>query len=96
MLPPPPFRPLHRLRHDAAVRSHLLALAGLGLRGCHPAGQPALELGLDLQSTEVEAFIRYLHDTPPATGVDRMQYPGEHEAAAGLAACRARLAQYVP
>ncbi|RCJ09173.1 hypothetical protein DDK22_06570 [Cupriavidus necator] len=79
-----------------AVRSHLLALAGLGLRECHPAGQPALELGLDWQSAEVEAFIRCLHDTPRATVVDRMPYPGEHEAAAGLAPWRTRLAQYVP
>ncbi|MNL74493.1 L-lactate dehydrogenase [compost metagenome] len=25
--------------------------------------------------------MRYLHDTPPAPGVDRVQYPGEYEAA---------------
>ncbi len=25
---------------------------------------PALDLGLDWQSAEVEAFVRYLHDTP--------------------------------
>ncbi|CAJ91814.1 L-lactate dehydrogenase [Cupriavidus necator] len=42
---------------------------------------PALDLGLDWQSAEVEAFVRYLHDTPPAPGVDRVQYPGEYEAA---------------
>jgi len=42
---------------------------------------PELDLGLNWQSAEVEAFIRYLHDTPPAPGFDRVQYPGEYEAA---------------
>lgn len=42
---------------------------------------PALDLGLSWPSTEVEAFIRYLHDTPAAPGFDGVQYPGEYEAA---------------
>ncbi|WP_064576684.1 Ldh family oxidoreductase [Cupriavidus gilardii] len=41
---------------------------------------PQLDLGLQWQSTEVESFIRYLHETPPAPGFDRVQYPGEYEA----------------
>jgi L-lactate dehydrogenase len=41
---------------------------------------PELDLGLQWQSAEVEAFIRYLQQTPPAPGFDRVQYPGEYEA----------------
>ncbi|MCP3022104.1 Ldh family oxidoreductase [Cupriavidus basilensis] len=42
---------------------------------------PELDLGLSWQSAEVEAFVNYLHDTPPAPGFDSVQYPGEFEAA---------------
>lgn len=41
---------------------------------------PELDLGLQWESEEVEAFINYLHDTPTAPGFDRVQYPGEYEA----------------
>lgn len=41
---------------------------------------PQLDLGLQWQSAEVESFIRYLQETPPAPGFDRVQYPGEYEA----------------
>ncbi|QBY52293.1 Ldh family oxidoreductase [Cupriavidus oxalaticus] len=42
---------------------------------------PELDLGLSWESAEVEAFVKYLHDTPTAPGFDRVQYPGEFEAA---------------
>jgi len=41
---------------------------------------PAMEFGLEWKSAEVEGFLYYLHDTPPAPGFDRVQYPGEYEA----------------
>ncbi|MEJ8814182.1 Ldh family oxidoreductase [Variovorax ureilyticus] len=41
---------------------------------------PAMEFGLEWKSAEVEGFLDYLHDTPPAPGFDRVQYPGEYEA----------------
>ncbi|WP_420995454.1 Ldh family oxidoreductase [Cupriavidus sp. 30B13] len=42
---------------------------------------PELDLGLSWQSNEVEAFLSYLHATPPAPGFDGVHYPGEFEAA---------------
>jgi len=47
---------------------------------------PAFDLGLNWERTEVEAFIEYLHDTPTAPGCERVQYPGEYEAANRAAA----------
>jgi L-lactate dehydrogenase len=41
---------------------------------------PAMAFGLEWKSAEVEEFLNYLHDTPPAPGFDRVQYPGEYEA----------------
>ncbi len=41
---------------------------------------PEMDLGLNWQSAEVEAFLNYLHATPPAPGFDGVQYPGEYEA----------------
>mgnify|MGYP001614503058 CR=1 FL=1 len=41
---------------------------------------PELDLGINWEREEVEAFVRYLHDTPPAPGFDQVQYPGEYEA----------------
>jgi L-lactate dehydrogenase len=41
---------------------------------------PELDLGINWERDEVEAFVRYLHDTPPAPGFDQVQYPGEYEA----------------
>jgi len=41
---------------------------------------PGLEFGLAWEKTEVENFLTYLHDTPPAPGFSRVQYPGEYEA----------------
>ncbi|WP_029047936.1 hypothetical protein [Cupriavidus sp. amp6] len=40
-----------------------------------------IDLGLSRESAEVEAFVKCLHDTPTAPGFDRVQYPGEFEAA---------------
>ena len=45
---------------------------------------PEFDLGLNWERGEVEAFVQYLHDTPTAPGCERVQYPGEYEAA-----CRA-------
>lgn len=47
---------------------------------------PEFDLGLNWGRGEVEAFINYLHDTPPAPGFDAVQYPGEYEAANRAAA----------
>ncbi|HYP70994.1 MAG TPA: Ldh family oxidoreductase [Variovorax sp.] len=41
---------------------------------------PALAFGLEWESAEVENFVNYLHDTPPAPGFAGVQYPGEFEA----------------
>lgn len=51
---------------------------------------PELDLGLPWQSAEVESFIEYLQATPTAPGFDRVQYPGEYEAA-----CRAAAATHL-
>jgi L-lactate dehydrogenase len=47
---------------------------------------PEFDLGLNWERGEVEAFVQYLHDTPTAPGCDRVQYPGEYEAACRAAA----------
>jgi len=47
---------------------------------------PEFDLGLNWERGEVEAFIKYLHDTPTAPGFDQVQYPGEYEAANRAAA----------
>jgi L-lactate dehydrogenase len=47
---------------------------------------PEFDLGLNWEREEVDAFIRYLHETPTAPGVDQVQYPGEYEAANRAAA----------
>ena len=42
---------------------------------------PQVDFNTDWRSLEVGAFIDYLHACPPQPGVDRVQYPGEYEAA---------------
>lgn len=47
---------------------------------------PEFDLGLSWERDEVEAFVKYLHRTPPAPGFQSVQYPGEYEAANRAAA----------
>lgn len=42
---------------------------------------PQVDFSATWRSHEVEAFIDYLLSCPPQPGVDRVQYPGEYEAA---------------
>jgi len=41
---------------------------------------PLMQFGLEWESAQVERFLDYLHETPPAPGFDGVQYPGEFEA----------------
>lgn len=41
---------------------------------------PQVDFNADWRSSEVSAFIDYLHACPPQPGVDGVQYPGEYEA----------------
>lgn len=42
---------------------------------------PQVDFNTSWRIHEVDAFIEYLHACPPQPGVDRVQYPGEYEAA---------------
>ncbi|MCJ9711978.1 Ldh family oxidoreductase, partial [Bordetella hinzii] len=42
---------------------------------------PQVDFNASWRTHEVDAFIEYLHACPPQPGVDRVQYPGEYEAA---------------
>ncbi len=42
---------------------------------------PQVDFNTSWRTHEVDAFIEYLHACPPQPGVDRVQYPGEYEAA---------------
>lgn len=72
-----------------AVETFAALLPGLGF-GIDPHGRhndgsfmltidPSAFMPLDEFKGQVEAFVRYLKDTPPAEGFDEVLYPGEKE-----------------